>query len=154
MDSIFKSIKEVTTVLELAVYLEEKGIDFYKKRQQSVEDPFLQSVFQYLADEEIRHRETFIRLLERAGGEYLALENLVGEYQLFMDMLVNEAIQLLDMENVMTPQAAIRSAIHFEKESLLLYYEISRLIDENNRETIMQICDEEKKHIMKLMAVR
>ncbi|MDY6824011.1 MAG: ferritin family protein [Thermodesulfobacteriota bacterium] len=68
MDSIFKSIKHVETVLELAVYMEQESRAFYRRWADTVEEESLRDLFVFLAREESDHARKYTEMLETAGG--------------------------------------------------------------------------------------
>lgn len=151
MDPIFKSIKHVETVLELAVYMEQESRTFYRKWADAVGDETLRSVFAFLAQEEDRHCRRYKEMLVDSGRSLTEKEKLVGEYALFMDMLVTEAMGHLQMTDGMTPATVLDAALRFEKDTLLIFQEIAMMFDGERRGMMLAICDEEKKHIHRLL---
>lgn len=151
MDPIFKSVKHVETALELAMYMEEHCRDFYRKWAQAADTNELKSLFQFLADEEEAHYKQYRQMLTQAGREPVAKEKLLGEYGMFIDRLLAEAIRHMTLQKDMTPDMAIDAALRFEEETLLIFNEIADLFEGREKGIILSICKEEKAHITKLI---
>ena len=64
---------DVKEILEFAVYIEERGYEFYVGAMKKFGEPRATELFQYLADEEFKHEKVFKKLMEQErrdqGGE-------------------------------------------------------------------------------------
>jgi rubrerythrin len=60
----------------------------------------------------------------------------------------DKALALVD--TIETEQDVIRMALGFEKDALLLYYDLREMMPEKDREAVSQIIREEKGHAMRL----
>ena len=54
-------------ILEFAIYIEQNGYKFYVETIKKFKEKKLVELFQYLADEERKHEETFKALLKKTG---------------------------------------------------------------------------------------
>ena len=73
---------DVKEILEFAVYIEERGYEFYVGAMKKFSEARITELFQYLADEEFKHKEFFKKLLEQSGG--IKGESRDPEYQAYM----------------------------------------------------------------------
>ncbi len=151
MDSIFKSIKDVETLVDLAITLEQTGRDFYVKLERCTTDEKLASLFSYLSSEEEKHLKMYRKLMEKITGETLRQDHIVGEYGMFIGLLASEVTKALSFEIDMNIKDAIEMALHFEKDTLLIFNEMKNLMNEENEKIVNDICVEEKRHIAKLI---
>lgn len=148
---IGQSIKTLESVLDLAVWLEKNGQEFYATAMNATDDVKLTRLFAYLAEEEEKHCATYTRLFEQQLGKSAGEEPLLGEYAHFIDLLIRELTSNLLVEDKTTPKQLIWKALRFEKDTLLYFNEIRALFDDASAAVIDSICREEKKHIRKLM---
>lgn len=155
--SIFFSIREV---VEMAISTERSGQIFYQTASKQAREKSLKELFRYLAEEEAKHLKTF-------QGFYNALKERPEttpynweEAKLYLEALVSsrffstpdKAINLA--REAKNEIEAIDSAINFEKETLLFFYETVELVKSQNRDLIKSVIKEEKKHIRRLFTLK
>lgn len=145
------SITSLESVLDLAVWLEKNGHDFYEAAMDETEDPDLSALFALLMNEEKKHCELYTRLRANHLGEEEADQPLLGEYSQFIDLLVREITRNLHFEAKTTPKELLWKALLFEKDTLFYFTEVKSLFSGESARIIEKICLEEKKHIMQLM---
>lgn len=146
-----QSIKTLESVLDLAVWLEKHGQDFYELAMDETEDAELAALFALLMNEEKKHCSLYTRLRDEQFGGKKSAQPLFGEYSHFIDLLVREITRNLLIETNTTPKELLWKALLFEKDTLLYFNEIKTLFSGENVRIIDTICQEEKKHIMQLM---
>ena len=54
---------DVKEILEFAVFIEERGYEFYVDAMKKFSEARITELFQYLADEEFKHEKVFKKLL-------------------------------------------------------------------------------------------
>lgn len=146
-----QSITTLESVLDLAVWLESHGQNFYESAMDETEDAELAALFALLMNEEKKHCSLYARLREEQLGEQKSDQPLFGEYSHFIDLLVREITRNLLIEAKTTPKELLWKALLFEKDTLLYFNEIKGLFSGESARVIDTICQEEKKHIMQLM---
>lgn len=151
MTDIFKTIKSVETAIDLAIALEQYGRDYYRNLKKVVRDPGLVDLFSFLSAEEEKHLGIYRQLLDRIEKGAFQQVELVGEYGRYIDMLTAEISKTLEINENMTLADAIDSAIDFEKNTLLIFYEIKDLFKGDDEKVVRMICSEEKSHIVKIL---
>ena len=128
-------------ILEFAISKEIEAFQFYTALSERMERPQMQKIFEELAQEELEHKANLEleiiktgRAIATPGQEVNADDyHIEGEYQ--FDMGIQQVLQM---------------AIEKEKAAFTLYVDLAgRLEDENSRETLLALAQEEVKHKMR-----
>jgi rubrerythrin len=143
------TIKEI---IDIAVGIEETGFEFYTECRKKFTDAHVADVFEFLAREELVHKELFQTLYgeETPQGiftdEYFAYLKAIGGSRIFNGHIKN-AVQLL--AGMDTPIDAIKHAFVVEKDSILFYTEMKSLYpaEKNTLSLLDRIIGEERKHV-------
>ena len=149
----------VHEVMEMAVQTEKGGKLYYETVAVRTSDAVLKGVFGFLAEEECKHVRVFediARAVRVAPGEepynweeVVPYLRAVTESRYFLGpdkalALAREATTTLD---------ALRSAMAFEKETLVFYVQLRDMVGEYNRPAVDKLINEEKAHVRKLAGV-
>lgn len=153
--SIFFSIREV---IEMAVSTERSGQAFYQTASKLAKENNLKELFRYLAEEEEKHLKTFQNFYNTLNEKPEITPYNWEEAKLYLEVLV-------DSKFFADPDAAINlakeakdeleviySAIEFEKDTLLFFYQILEMI--KSQELVKEIIEQEKKHIQRLSTMK
>lgn len=142
-------------ILEIALNIEVEGYKFYMTMAKNSNREDAKSTFQYLAKQEEEHMQTFKILLRRFEKEADNLINwneasdylkTMSEHKVFPD-----SATLVKRFASSEPEEIIRYAIEREKETVIFYYELLEIINDNEaREAVKKIIEEEKKHVVTL----
>jgi len=158
MDPVHFSGKEV---LEMAVKIEENGLKFYNEAGRATNSRELKELFETLADEEESHIETFNELRKLAGdtgneGFDPYLQEAVDYLRALADteVFTNSELGAQLAEKVTGEADALDYAIDMEKDSLLFYYELQKMIREKDRDVLEQLIEQEKDHVSKLRSLK
>ncbi len=149
-----KSITSLESVLDLAVWLEKHGREFYEKAEKSATDPEAQQMFSFLASEEQKHCAIYTDLYELYTGKSAENDQLLGEYGRFIQLLIKEIAGALEIEGEMTHGELVDRALRFEKNTLIFFSEIKPLFVGKSAGLVEAVCNEEKRHIQQLMEYR
>jgi rubrerythrin len=154
---IFYSLNEV---LAMAIKIEENGYQIYSQLAKENRNEKLKELFNFLAIEEWRHKETFQNISNKLKTSPYQLPYSWEEVQPYLAAITDsrfftgeEKVFSL-IKNATTEEEIIELALAFEKETLLFYYEILNLVAEEDKPTILKLINEEKNHIKKLKAVK
>ncbi|QGG49293.1 ferritin-like domain-containing protein [Heliorestis convoluta] len=152
---LFKS----SEIVEFAVAIERNGEAFYKSLLGKVKSGQAHHVLQYLAAAEQQHIKDFQSLRDRLG-DYQAPQQYDGEYEAYLTFLIESNVfgKAPEVEKlvaqIQTDQDAIDLAIRFEKESILFFNELLRLVSESDKEPVKELIRQEQEHILKLVELR
>ena len=155
--SIFFSVREA---VEMAISTERSGQAFYQTASKLAREKNLGDLFQYLAEEEEKHLRTFQGLYDTLKERPETTPYNWEEAKLYLKALVDsrffagpdKAINLA--KEAKSELEAINSAIHFEKDTLLFFYEMLEVIKPRDRDLVKKIIEEEKKHIGRLSSMK
>ena len=148
-----------TEIVELSIQIEQNGRDFYSGLADRLKNKQAQELFRFMAEQEAQHMEDFKNILasvrrheppESYPQEYFSYMRAIAGQYLFAE---NDEIKERTA-NVDTEKEAIDVSLGFEKDSILLYQEMKRMIAEDDRRLIDEIITQEKDHISKLWALR
>ncbi|KAB2952525.1 ferritin family protein [Heliorestis acidaminivorans] len=152
---LFKSAE----VVEFAIAIERNGEAFYKALLDKVISEQARPVLQYLAKAEGQHIEDFQNLRDRLG-DYQTPQQYDGEYEAYMKFLIEdnvfgkaEEIEKL-LAKIQSDQDAIDLALRFEKESILFFNELLRLVSDTDKEPVRELIRQEQEHILDLAKLR
>ena len=149
---------DASEILEFAVKIEEKGEEFYRFGAGILETEEEKKFFQFLADEEVKHKAVFEKMKSDIGS-YEPAESYPGEYMEYMSAYLDNIIfPSGDWESRLSGLKDSLSVINFgikiELDSILYYHEIKRFIPEAQHKTIDKIIEEERTHFLKLLDIK
>ena len=147
-------------ILQMAVEIEKKGKAFYDGVVSTVKDQKTRDIFQYLADEELKHEQIFQKMLKDVKAS--DVENPYDEREmiLYFHSLIDRKIfpseqEGSDMEEDLgNPAAAILIALSLEKDSVLYFSELLHISDKKEHEVIEKIIEEEREHIRRILRLK
>ncbi len=146
----------IIEVIEQAVQTEKLGYQFYTTMAEKFKkDHGLNKLFADLAEKEIRHEKTFAELKDVVGDSEPEEWEEASQYMRAIvesEFFLGKNKALPSMEKIQSVEDAVNFALGFEKETLLYFYEIKRLVKE--KEVVEEIINEEKSHVRWLNAFR
>jgi rubrerythrin len=146
-------------VLEFAIRIEENGEAFYRAIAKKIKTAKIKELFNYLADEEVKHRRIFTDMLSKIE-KYEPAESFPGEYFLYLRAYADEHVftkaktGALMARKINTAKGAVGFALGIELDSILYYMEAKNLVPEHQRQVIDGIADEERHHYLKLLEIK
>lgn len=147
-------------ILDIAIRIEENGINFYKHAIEEADSEDLKSLFVALAGEEQAHKSYFKELKE----EYIAsngkniFSDTMGEDEalLYLNALADTHIFTSEKDGrshavtTNSDETAVRIAMELEKDSILFYSEILKVIRAADIGIVEELIDQEKRHLKRL----
>lgn len=145
-------------VFQYAIQIEKNGEKFYRELSKKIENEKAKDVFNILADDEIKHKETFEKILS-SFEDYQPIESFPEEYfyylKTFSENLIFSPEQVKNQtDDLSNPVKACEFGMRREVDSILYYYEIREMVVEKDKTLIDEIIKEEKKHYVKLADLR
>ena len=147
-------------IIDMAVQTEETGCDFYRVAQSQAKSQKLKSLFQYLAEEEKKHKEAYEglrgQITEKAVGTAVDWD----ELGLYIKAMTDSSFFVGEKKNIdfaaraKDEKEAVDFAMDFEKDTLLFFYQIRDLVKASGKAVVDAIIEAEKEHIRKLSEVK
>ena len=150
---------EASDIVEVAIRIEENGINFYKFAEQIAKQEEAKKLFAHLAQAEAAHKKTFEGIFAKME-KYNPPESYAGEYSAYLRSYVDNNIiftkEAMDKElsNIKDTIAAFDFAMQRELDSILYYHEIKNLVPATQHEAIEKIIEEERKHYAALVDMK
>lgn len=146
-------------LVEIAIGIERNGAAFYRALAQKTENDKARAIYQHLADEEIKHQNTFQGML-RSVGSYQPPEEYAEDYRLYLKSLVDSSV-FTDAAQAQRVAAKVASeaealdvGIWAEKDSILFYTEMQNLVKPADHQVILDIINQERGHLNQLTQLK
>ena len=146
-------------VVELGVQIEKNGRDFYEILAGRSKEKKAQKLFKFLADEEAKHIEDFRQILYSVQ-KYEPPEAYPGEYFAYMNALASEHVFTKKdkgkeiAEAVKADKEALDLAIGFEKDSIIFYEGMKKVVPAYGHKLVDQLITQEQNHLTKLTELK
>ena len=142
-------------IIEIALKMEESGKLFYEKALPLAKGDKLKEMLIYLAEEEGKHYQAFLKLGKELKYQISPNESYDGEYEGYVKSLVNSHIfKLIEVEDLVkeikNDLDILRFAISFEKDSIVIFQEFKNASNKAGAEILEKLINEEKGHIKKI----
>lgn len=152
------AIFEAKEIFKFAIRIEENGEKFYRFASNLVGDEETKKIFNYLAEEEIKHKEIFTGLLSGITKD-VSFDNYSDEYFDYLRSYVDNVIftdeqlekQRKEVNDVLS---AVEFAMQRELDSILYYHEVEKFVAADKKNLIEKIIEEERKHYAKLSEMK
>lgn len=142
--------------LRIAMEMERRGEDFYRRSARISKNPKTVSALEQLANDERLHFAEFERLLKGVEFSCEAYDQETNAYlsAIAADVVFSEGLMALKRQGFDSPQGALIEAIQSEKDSVLFYSELAeKASDEKARQIFSEIIRQEKGH-MRILQMR
>ncbi|RLD06712.1 MAG: rubrerythrin [Chloroflexota bacterium] len=143
--------------LEMAMEIEKNGEVFYNGIAAKSTDPELKVLFEELALQERGHHQVFQKMLGNVTPAMGLPATEYDQYETYLKVALENALfagpdkALSLAKEAKDGETALRTAMGFEKDTLLFFYDLRDLVSKADQEAITKIILEEKKHIRRLM---
>lgn len=154
-----QALFRASEIFDMAVRIENQGMDFYRACAGSASNSDVRKVFEYLADQESKHIEIFSGMKE-GHEDYRLPESYPGEMYSYIGSFVKDRVFEERKKGIKTgaetedPFKAVDTGLEFEKRSILFYSGIKQTVRESEKEVIEKIIAEEHRHICQLLELR
>ena len=149
---------DVREILGFAIYIEQRGYEFYVGAMKKFSSGRATELFQYLADEEFKHEEYFKKLLEQSGGVRGKTPD--PEYQAYLrDFCKAHALADAEavagkLDGVSGMDEILDMAVSFEKDSIVLFSELKEIFGMGNSAAVDRIIQEEMGHLRRIFQMK
>lgn len=147
-------------LLEMGVKIEELGETYYREFANKAKNKDVKDLLEFLADEEVKHRNLFIQFQKNWGKNDFIIPLLQEEVSAYLRSVVSSKVfsdkrsfmeKFKDLED---PLDIISNAIIFEKDTILFYHEMKSFVNEEKHKIINDLIAEEKRHVIKLEEIK
>ncbi|MDH7552580.1 MAG: ferritin family protein [Spirochaetota bacterium] len=146
-------------LIDIAIGIEETGYYFYSTFKNKFKDESFKQIFQFLADEELRHKNIFsgmLKELKETEGlfteEYYSYLKAIGTTRVFankddIDTIAPTLNQPLDI---------IKIAMDAERDSIVWYSELKEIYrnDVKAKNILERLINAERKHVLTLLDLK
>ena len=150
-------VRKIEDVIEVAVRIERKGVEFYKKIYKVATVPEAREIFSFMVAEEEKHLGTFAKLLEKAA-DYNPRFKYPGRYETFLSDVANISLDVFILADEAAASGNVSQAIdvgiRMEKESIDFYEKLKENIDDPESGYVQEIIKEEQSHLNKLESLK
>ena len=149
------SIFAGSEIVELGIQIEKNGRDFYSALVNQSKGQKAREIFKYLAGEEEKHISTFQKILDSVH-KYEPPEAYPGEYFAYMNALASSCVFTQKdkgeevAKNTKSDEEAIDLGIGFEKESILFYVGMKKVVLEQDHKVLDKLIMQEQSHLEQL----
>lgn len=145
---------DASEIFQLAIRIEENGEKFYRHMSQILKETKVKDLFNYLADEEAKHKKLFELMVSKIE-KYEPVESYPEEYFAYVraladDVIFNERKLDEDVKKIEDAVSAIDFAKEKESNSILYYQGVKNLVPGNQRNSVDSIIEEERSHFTEL----
>jgi len=148
-----------TDIVEIAIEIEKNGRTFYTDFSKKLKEEKAKDFFLYMSEEEAEHEKKFKEILssvmkhepcESYPQDYFAYFNAIAQ-----DCIFNDAQELKErFSRVESARGAIDFSIGIEKDSILIYESMKKMVPDKDKPLIEEIISQEKEHVLKLWNLR
>ena len=142
-------------IVELGIQIEKNGKAFYDALAGQSKNDKAKTIFTFLSGEEEKHISAFEKILTSVQ-KYEPPEAYPGEYFAYMKAMAGDYIFTQKdkgaqaAKKTKSDKEAVGVGIDFEKNSILFYTEMKKVVPEYDRKTIDALISQEQEHLKKL----
>ncbi|MDD5688365.1 MAG: ferritin family protein [Elusimicrobia bacterium] len=147
------NIFKVSEIVEFAIQIEKNGEQFYRESVKKISDEKIKSLFLTLADEEVKHKKIFEELLKKVE-DYKPVEAYNDEYFAYLRAYAGDKV--FNKKSVETKKITevIQFALNIERDSILYYLEAKNYVQDDDKNILDKIIEEERKHFVRLSQLK
>jgi len=146
-------------IIQMGIEIKNIDRNFYTKIGKSTRAKKVKEIFDWLAGEEEKQIKIFTDILANIE-KCEPYEVYPGEYSIYLQALIDnhalgkERKRKKRPKEVKNNEEAISLALDFEKDTILLYHEMIKIVRKKERKIIEDVIKEEQKHLTKLMKLK
>lgn len=146
-------------IVELGIQIEKNGRDFYNALVEQLKNQKAKETFKYLAGEEEKHIAVFQNILDSVH-KYEPPETYPGEYFAYMNALARDYVFTQKdkgreiAKNVKGDKEAISLGIGFEKDSIIFYVGMKKVVPEYDHKIVDKLITQEQDHLRQMSELK
>jgi rubrerythrin len=132
-------------LLKNMVELENAGYENYTAMAKLCKEYESKELFDYLASQEKHHKKVFEALLRDFDYSLIILED---DYADYLRVFLHNNFKMFRYRHIPeTLEEGLRASIHMEKDMLILFHELKKVLGASQLELFENLLSEERKHI-------
>lgn len=157
--STAKSLFQAGEILDMAIQIENQGVNFYQNCLAAELPVKVTKVFQYLLDQEHQHILTFEKM-RKDLSDYPLPESYVGESESYIKSFAKEKVFTSPEKapgtagGIVDSIEAINFGLEFENKSIAFYQEIKKVVPKSDSDAIEKVIAQEQDHKKQLESLR
>ena len=146
-------------IVELGIQIEKNGRDFYNALVEQLKNQKAKETFKYLAGEEEKHIAVFQNILDSVH-KYEPPESYPGEYFAYMNALARDYVFTQKdkgreiAKNVKGDKEAISLGIGFEKDLIIFYVGMKKVVPEYDHKIVDKLITQEQDHLRQMSELK
>ncbi|MFH1368452.1 MAG: ferritin family protein [Elusimicrobiota bacterium] len=146
-------------IIQLGIQIEQNGREYYLDVAKKSKSKEAKEIFEFLADEESKHEKVFKAMLSSVE-KYESPEAYSEDYDAYMKSLSKEHVFTGKNKGkeaaslAKSDLQAVGMAIGFEKDSILLFQEMKKLVSEEGHAAVDKLIEQEQGHLAKLALLK
>ena len=146
-------------IVEIGIQIEKNGCEFYSELAAKSKSLNSKEIFEYLANEEQKHIKVFKSILEKTQ-QYEPTQSFADDYLAYMRALAAEHIFTQEGKGKIAAQKAtsdieaVNMGIGFEKESIVFYEGMKKVVPANEHSIIDELILQEQHHLIQLWELK
>ena len=146
-------------VVEIGIQIEKNGRDFYATLAKQSKNLTAVEIFKFLAGEEEKHIKAFQGILDKTD-KYESLGLDADQYYAYMNALASEYVFTQKdkgeeiAKTVKSDKEAIEMGIGFEKDSIVFYTGIKKVVPAYDQKIIDELIVQEQSHLRQLLELK
>jgi len=146
-------------IVELGIQIEKNGRDFYNALVEQLKNQKAKETFKYLAGEEEKHIAVFQNILDSVH-KYEPPESYPGEYFAYMNALARDYVFTQKdkgreiAKNVKGDKEAISLGIGFEKDSIIFYVGMKKVVPEYDHKIVDKLITQQQDNLRQLSELK
>lgn len=144
-------------IVELGVEIEKNGQSFYKTLARHSKERKIKDIFLFLSTEEGKHIKVFEKILQEHAPRLTNPGIFFDDYFAYLSDLADAAVFTQPEQGkkiaskVKSTKEALRLAIGFEKDSIVFYEGMKKLVPGRDRAFIDAVIMQEERHLRRLL---
>ncbi|MEO0108840.1 MAG: ferritin family protein [candidate division WOR-3 bacterium] len=140
-------------IVRTALDIEQTGMQAYRRMAKATSDEELHHLLDYLAGEEEEHASLFSEMFRAISIDSATMPAPSPEDSAYLEVVLRSIVfagprsGIGLAESATTPVAMLESALRFERDTMLFWLKLFRLVREQDRLLIEQLIRQEEEHI-------
>jgi rubrerythrin len=140
-------------IIRIALDVEQTGMHSYREMKQATQDQELNKLLEYLEKEEAEHVSTFSQMFKDIDVNPTTMPDPSPEDQSYLDSILKSTVfegpqaGIKRAKQAKTPIDILKLSLQFERDAMLFWTKLHKMVRESDRELIHRLIEQEDKHV-------